>query len=119
MGGALTVLSLCQTPEADAGVIWYGAPPLEYVDPSRIKVPVMGHFAIKDAFFPLATVELLEDRLTHAGVRYTGHRYDAHHAFANDTAQGATQLLPETVYDARAAETAWDRSFRFLGSTLG
>lgn len=119
MGGALTVLSLCHAPEADAGVIWYGAPPLEYVDATRIRVPVMGHFALKDAFFPIASIDLLEARFANDGVRYVGHRYDAHHAFANETAQGPTQLLPETIYDPQAAETAWDRTFRFLGTTLG
>ena len=35
MGGALTLLALTQVPEADAGVVWYGYPPLEYVDASR------------------------------------------------------------------------------------
>src|SRR5450755_1715046 len=31
MGGALTLLSAVNVPEADAGVVWYGLPPLEYV----------------------------------------------------------------------------------------
>src|SRR5438094_4041745 len=31
MGGALTVLAACNVPEAAAGVIWYGYPPMEYV----------------------------------------------------------------------------------------
>src|ERR1700674_3265610 len=30
MGGALTILSAVNVPEMDAGVIWYGYPPLEY-----------------------------------------------------------------------------------------
>src|SRR5262249_23181013 len=47
MGGALTVLSACNVPEADAGVIWYGYPPLEYVDASKIKAPLLGHFATR------------------------------------------------------------------------
>ena len=29
MGGALTLLSLTQSPEIDAGVVWYGCPPLD------------------------------------------------------------------------------------------
>jgi dienelactone hydrolase len=37
MGGALTLLALCNTPEADAGVVWYGLPPLEYIDASKIR----------------------------------------------------------------------------------
>src|SRR6202035_3685360 len=48
MGGALTLLALCQVPEVSAGVVWYGFPPLEYIDASRIKVPVLGHWATQD-----------------------------------------------------------------------
>jgi hypothetical protein len=32
MGGALTLLAAVHVPEADAGVVWYGFPPLEYID---------------------------------------------------------------------------------------
>src|SRR5271166_572637 len=44
MGGALTLLGMCMVPEADAGVVWYGCPPLEYVDATKIKAPLMGHW---------------------------------------------------------------------------
>ena len=54
MGGALTVLAAVNVPEADACVAWYGYPPLEYVDASKIKAPLMGHFAIDDVPFPIA-----------------------------------------------------------------
>ncbi|PYR64545.1 MAG: carboxymethylenebutenolidase, partial [Acidobacteria bacterium] len=50
MGGALTILAACFVPEADAAVAWYGFPPLDYVDASKIKAPLMGHFAIHDGF---------------------------------------------------------------------
>src|SRR5687767_9958651 len=52
MGGALTVLSACNVPEMDAGVVWYGYPPLEYVDASKIKAPLQGHWATQDQAFP-------------------------------------------------------------------
>ncbi len=55
MGGALTVLSLTMAPEADAGVVWYGLPPLEYVDASKIKAPLIAHWAEQDVPFPIAT----------------------------------------------------------------
>ena len=35
MGGALTLLAAVNVPEADAAVVWYGVPPLEYVDPAQ------------------------------------------------------------------------------------
>ncbi|WP_088286434.1 dienelactone hydrolase family protein [Ideonella sp. A 288] len=117
MGGALTLLSLAQSPEADAGVVWYGFPPLEYLDASKIKAPVMAHWAEQDNPFPIATVDTLEEKLKAADVRYTGHRYLAHHAFANETAQGPGRI-PITQYDAAWAQVAWDRTFSFFGRHL-
>src|SRR5881394_3229122 len=48
MGGALTILSACNVPEADTAVVWYGFPPLDYVDATKIKLPMLGHFATRD-----------------------------------------------------------------------
>lgn len=117
MGGALTVLSLTMAPEADAGVVWYGYPPLEFVDASKIKAPVLAHWAEQDNPFPIAGVDALEAKLGEAGVRYTGQRYLAQHGFANETAQGPRRL-PITQYDAAWAQMAWDRSFAFFGQHL-
>ncbi|GAB4218516.1 MAG: dienelactone hydrolase family protein [Rhodoferax sp.] len=118
MGGALTLLAACNVPEMDAGVVWYGCPPLEYIDASAIRAPLMGHFATQDQFFGIETVDALQAKLTQAGVRLEFHRYLAHHAFANETAQGP-QRLPQTQYDAAWAQTAWDRTLRFFGRELG
>jgi len=115
MGGALTLLSAVFVPEADAAVAWYGFPPLEYIDASKITIPLMGHFATEDAFFPIAQVDELEKKLTAAGVQYTFHRYHAQHAFANETAVNSP--IP-TKYDKGAAETAWQRTLAFLGQHL-
>ena len=118
MGGALTILSLTMAPEADAGVSWYGLPPLEYIDTTKLKSPLMGHWATQDQAFPIASVDALDDKLKAAGVAYTGHRYLAHHAFANETAQGRNRIAV-TQYDAAWAQLAWDRTFAFFGRTLG
>jgi carboxymethylenebutenolidase len=118
MGGALTVLSMVMVPEADAGVVWYGFPPLEFVDASKIKGPMIAHWAEQDAAFPIATVDALEEKLRAANVSYTGYRYLAQHGFANETAQGPRRL-PITQYDAAWAQTAWDRTFSFFGKHLG
>ncbi len=117
MGGALTLLSLTATPEADAAVVWYGYPPADYVDATKITAPVLAHWAEQDEPFPIAQVGPLEDKLRASGVAYEGHRYLAHHAFANETAQGPRRL-PITQYDALWAQVAWDRSFAFLGKHL-
>ena len=118
MGGALTVLSLTMVPEADAGVVWYGLPPLEFVDASKIKVPVLAHWATQDVPFPIATVDALEEKLRAAGVAFEGHRYLAQHGFTNETALGPRRL-PITQYDPAWAQIAWDRTFRFFGRHLG
>ena len=118
MGGALTLLSLCQSPEADAGVVWYGCPPLEYIDASKIRVPVMGHWATQDEFFKIDTVDALEAKLHQANVGFEFHRYLAHHAFANETAVGPARIAA-TQFDAVWAQMAWDRTLRFFGRNLG
>ena len=118
MGGALTLLSLTQAPEIDAGVVWYGCPPLDYVDASKIRVPVQGHFGTQDEFFKIELIDGLEAKLRDAGVAFDFHRYLAHHAFANETAVGPGRI-PATQYDSAWAQQAWDRSLRFFGRHLG
>ena len=116
MGGALTILSACNVPEADTGVIWYGFPPLEYVDASKIKAPLLGHFATRDQAFPIGKVDELEKKLKAANVKFEFHRYDAKHAFANETAD--SKGLEMLKYDPKAAELAWKRTMDFLAKTL-
>jgi len=118
MGGALTVLSATMAPEADAAVIWYGLPPLEYVDASKIKIPLMAHWATQDKVFSIDSVDALEQKLQAAGVSVESHRYLASHGFANQTAQGPGRI-EFTQYDAAWAQLAWDRTMRFFGANLG
>lgn len=118
MGGALTVLSTTMVPELDAAVAWYGLPPLNFVDATRIKAPIMAHWATQDAAFAITDVDGLEAKFKAAGVAYEGHRYQAHHAFANETAVGPGRI-PITQYDPVWAQIAWDRTFRFFGRQLG
>jgi len=117
MGGALTLLALGHTPEASAGVTWYGVPPLEYVNAEAIKVPVMGHWATQDTAFPIASVDALEEKLTAASVDFSFHRYLAQHAFANETAVGPGRIA-FTQYDAVWSQQAWDRTLTFFGRAL-
>ena len=116
MGGALTLLSTVFVPEVDAAAIWYGYPPLEYVDASKIKVPLMGSWAIRDDVFPIAGVDALEQKLTAAGVAFAFDRYDAKHAFANEEAD--TKNLPYLKHDAQATVKAWDKTLAFLHKNL-
>jgi carboxymethylenebutenolidase len=118
MGGALALLAMSAAPEIDASVLWYGYPPLEYVDATRIKAPLLGHWGTQDTVFPIAGVDSLEGKLREAGVNFEFHRYLAHHAFANETAIGPGRI-PFTQYDPVWAQQAWDRTLRFLGQQLG
>ena len=60
-----------------------------------------------------ATLVLLHE----AGVNYEGHRYLAHHAFANETAVGPRRIAI-TQYDRAWATMAWDRTMCFFGRHL-
>src|SRR5271157_2459516 len=116
MGGALTLLAAVNVPEVDAAVVWYGYPPLEYVDAARIKAPLMGHWATEDTAFPIAKVDELERKLREAKVAFEFHRYQAKHAFANETAD--SKKLAFLKHDPAAAELAWLRTMEFLAKHL-
>jgi len=103
-------------PEADAEVVWYGYPPLEYVDASKIKVPLMAHWATEDQAFPIGKVDELEKKLRDAGVGFEFHRYQAKHAFANETAD--EKKLAILKYDPEAAKLAWSRTMDFFAKHL-
>jgi carboxymethylenebutenolidase len=118
MGGALTMLSAVHVPEVDAAVVWYGYPPLEFVDAGKITAPLMAHWATDDVPFPIAGVDALQAKLDAAGVPYTFHRYDAKHAFANETQVEGKQLLPVLAYHPQHAATAWARTEAFFGQHL-
>ena len=117
MGGALTVLSAGLVPECDGTVVWYGYPPLEYVDAPAIKKPMLAHWALHDDFFSIAGVDQLEEKLKAAGVTYDFQRYDAKHAFANPKSD--SRGLPPLQYNLAAADLAWERTMTFLNNTLG
>lgn len=116
MGGALTLLSSLFASELDAVVTWYGYPPLEYVDATKINAPIMGHWAIHDDVFPINGVDELEKKLTAASVSFEFFRYDAKHAFANEEAD--SKHLAYLKHDTKAAELAWTRSMEFFKKHL-
>ncbi|MBU3636451.1 dienelactone hydrolase family protein [Polynucleobacter sp. es-MAR-4] len=116
MGGALTVLSAGLVPESDGTVVWYGYPPLEYVDAAAIKKPMLAHWALHDEFFSIAGVDQLEEKLKAAGVSYDFQRYDAKHAFANPKSD--SRGLPPLQYNPAAAQLAWERTMTFLKNAL-
>jgi len=115
MGGALSLLSATKVPELDAVVCFYGMPPLDFIDASQIKAPIQGHFATKDAFFDVKNVDLLDQKLKQANVAHEFYKYDAMHAFANET---AIDMPIPIKYDAAASQLAWQRTLDFLQRVL-
>lgn len=111
MGGALTLLAAANDPQLDAAVPFYGIPPEGAADVTRIRAPVLGHFARHDDWCTPARVDALEKKLKGASVPAELHRYDAGHAFFNDT-------RPE-VHSPENAATAWKRTVDFLHAKLG
>ena len=116
MGGALTVLSACHVPELDGTVVWYGYPPLEYVDAKAIIKPMMAHWASHDDFFAISGVDQLDTKLTEANIQHEFYRYDAKHAFANPKAD--SRGMPPLQYNEAAANLAWERTMAFLKKNL-
>lgn len=110
MGGALALIAAMHVPEVDAAVSWYGAPPPEAGDPSKIRIPVQGHFAMRDVFFKIEDVDTIESKLKTGNVQYEFHRYDAKHAFGNPKGLGN--------YHRDSAELAWRRTVEFFNRTL-
>ena len=117
MGGALTLLAMVHVPEVDAGVVWYGYPPLEYIAADKIKAPLMAHWGTADVPFPIAGVDALEAKLREAKIGFEFHRYNAEHAFGNET-QVEGKRIPIARYDPESAALAWDRTLAFFGTHL-
>ena len=81
-------------------------------DFTHIRGSVLGHFGTADAFISLKDAKTLETELRTAGVDVTFDKYTgAGHAFFNDTNRVGT-------YDAAAAAGSWQRTVRFLRTTL-
>jgi carboxymethylenebutenolidase len=103
-------------PEDDASVVFYGAPPPEAGDPSKIRIPVQLHFGTEDEFFKHEQSRALEEKLKAGGVEHEFHWYEgARHGFCNPNQPGNAGL---GNYDAQAAAAAWERALAFLTRTL-
>jgi len=116
MGGALTLLAAVNVPETDAAVVWYGYPPLNFIDARKIKAPLMAHWATEDKAFPIGKVDELEKMLRDAGVSFEFYRYQAKHAFANETANSKKLAILE--YNPEAAKLAWSRTMDFFAKHI-
>jgi carboxymethylenebutenolidase len=110
LGGALTFASACHLPGLDAVVPFYGVPPADKVDYSKVTAPILAHFAKNDAWASVDKAEAIKKQVEAAGGSMQLEIYDAGHAFVNDT-------RPE-AYDETSAKLAWQRSVDFLKKHL-
>ena len=111
MGGALTIAAAVHVPNVAAAVCLYGIPPAEFADPAKIRIPFQGHFASRDDWCTPAAANGLEAAMKAAGNPPELVRYEADHAFCNERRA--------EVYDANAANQAWERMLAVLGKNLG
>jgi carboxymethylenebutenolidase len=110
MGGALTLLSALRVKGVDAGACFYGIPPKQVFDASKVSIPLILHFANTDDWCTPQVVDGLEADLRRSSSRFELYRYDAEHAFMNEA-------RPE-VYDAVSAGLAWERTRAFFDHSL-
>jgi carboxymethylenebutenolidase len=110
MGGALAFASACHIEGLSAVAPFYGIPPAEKVDYSKVTAPIIAHVAKKDEWVTVAKAEEIKKQLDGRGHPMELHTYDADHAFMNDT-------RPQ-VYDPANAKLAWDRTVAFFKKHL-
>ena len=101
MGGALSFATAVNVRGLAAVVPYYGLP--GDLDWSKIDAPVQAHFASHDDWATVAGAQKIKDAVK---VPMELHVYDAQHAFCNER-------RPE-VYNADAAQLAWDRTLAFV-----
>jgi carboxymethylenebutenolidase len=110
MGGAVTIIGACKIPELSAGVCFYGIPPEAVAKPADIKVPLQGHFALRDDWCTPEAVDKFEAALKAAGKKPELYRYEADHGFVNEQ---------RDVHDQAHCELAWQRTLGFWRQHLG
>lgn len=109
MGGALTIIAGVKVPECDACVCFYGIPPKDVADPSKITVPFQAHFATKDDWCTPEAIEQLRKDMADVKSPVDIHEYEGEHGFFNETRE---------VFNRNAAEISWERTISFLNKVL-
>jgi carboxymethylenebutenolidase len=111
MGGALSLYAATKNPQVGACVIFYGGHPNVKPDLSNLQAPVLGLYAERDGFVTPQIARELEQKLQALGKSCDIHIYpDADHGFFNDERS--------EVYNAAAAEDAWQRVLKFYAAHL-
>ena len=109
MGGTYTLRAACELEGLSAAAAFYGDVPEEAIL-SKLRTPTLFISGVKDAWINPEKVAGLEDVVERYELPLESIKYDADHAFFNDT-------RPE-VYDANAAADAWAKVIAFFNDRL-
>lgn len=109
MGGTFALRAACELENLSAAAPFYGDIPETQVL-EKLKVPTVFISGINDAWITPEKVAQLEDATERFELPVTSVKYDADHAFFNDT-------RPE-VYDRAAAKDAWALVVGFFNDKL-
>jgi carboxymethylenebutenolidase len=108
-GAAWAIWAATKRPQVAATVVYYGT----WVDDvlAQATTPVLGNFAEDDPYEDAETVDAFEQRLRDAGRKVVIHRYPrTGHWFAEPS---------RNVYQAEAADLAFERTVEFLRRHIG
>jgi carboxymethylenebutenolidase len=106
LGGAYSFAAIANFPELGAAVPFYGIPPADHADYTKVRAPIQAHFASRDTWASPAAAEGIKQQIDAQGKTMELHVYEADHAFFNNTRHD--------VYNPEAAKLAWDRAITFL-----
>ena len=109
MGGTFALRAACELEGLSAAVPFYGDIPEDNVL-SKLRTPTMFISGTKDAWITPEKVAGLEKAAEKFGLPLESIKYDADHAFFNDT-------RPE-VYNEAAAKDAWGKAVAFFKENL-
>jgi carboxymethylenebutenolidase len=109
MGGTFALRSACELEGISAAVVFYGDVPEESIL-RELTVPTIFISGVRDEWINPEMVAKLEDVVERFELPVRTLKYEADHAFFNDT-------RPE-VYDADAAKDAWANAVGFFNDSL-
>lgn len=109
MGGTFALRAACELEGIAAAAPFYGDIPEEEIL-AKLSVPVIFVSGKRDAWIDIEKVAGLESAAARLGLNVDSLKYDADHAFFNDT-------RPE-VYDPAASQDAWARVTSFFKNNL-
>lgn len=110
LGGAMAFAAAALVPGIVAAVPFYGIAKDEYVDWTKLRVPVQGHFGARDGFISPDRARRIAETVNASGGSFELHMYEAGHAFM--------RAHDPQAYDAPSAKLAWERAIAFLHRAL-